>query len=733
MLKTLLPGLALFVAACWALAGLAIYQVAWNAPEIARSREQVLSAFELMATARSLERAIRDAERSERNFVVVGDASSSLDYAAIGRAIATRIADLKILAGDDQMQRQRIQRLELLAEAELAALGQLAEVRRGAGKEAAFAALQRYIAAGSLQSLASQIDDLVAVESAYQSWPRARVERGEARSAGVATAAGVLAFVVMVLGVIQMLGALQTMSQAEESRRQSEEQLRAMIDGVSDYAIYRLDPEGRVVNWNAGAERIKGYAADEIIGKRFSAFFTEEDRAAGVPQKALQTAAREGKYIADGWRVRKGGERFWANVVINALYDRDGGLVGFAKVTRDATELRLQQEALERTREALVQSQKMEALGQLTGGVAHDFNNLLTVILGGIDMVDRRLRAGDTDVTRMLETARRGANRGALLTRRLLAFARRQPLEPTVLEPNRLLSGLGELLRMTMGEGVSIETVLGAGVWRINADATQLESAILNLAVNARDAMPSGGKLTLETANTRLDEAYAAGQQELAPGEYVMIAVSDTGHGMSREVADRAFEPFFTTKDSGQGTGLGLSQVYGFVRQSHGHARIYSEPGRGTTVKLYFPRHDAPVQSETPAPAAPAGAARETILVVEDDGDVRAYAKEALAEIGYRVLEAADAQHALQTLEDEPGVDLLLTDVGLPGGMDGRQLSDRARAQKPELKTLYTTGYARNAIVHHDQLDADVELITKPFTQAELARRVRRVLDHAPV
>jgi PAS domain S-box-containing protein len=529
----------------------------------------------------------------------------------------------------------------------------------------------------------------------------------------------------------EVRGLHDALVQAGETVQESEERFRMFVEGVTDYAICLLDPEGRVINWNAGAERIAGFTASEIVGRDFSCFYVEEDRKAGAPERALETAAREGRYEEELWRVRKDGSRFMAGVLIARVLHPSGRLVGFAKITRDVSERIEQQKALEQTRAALVQSQKMEALGQLSGGIAHDFNNLLHVIKNAVEVLRRRAKSEDPDVARFADMAVRNADRAASLTQRILAFSRRQPLDPREVHPNKLVLGMAELLRQTLGESVAIETVLGGGVWWVSADPNQLETAILNLAVNARDAMPGGGKLTIETANTFLDEAYAAAHEEVKAGQYVMIALSDTGAGMTKEVIARAFEPFFTTKEVGRGTGLGLSQAYGFIKQSGGHVKIYSEPGEGTTVKLYLPRLAGADAAATTAgePPVPAGAVGEAILVVEDDEDVRAFTAELLRELGYRVLVAYDAASAREVLEKESHVDLLFTDVGLPGGVNGRQLADEARRRWPAMKVLFTTGYARNAIVHHGRLDPGVQLIVKPFTQADLANKIRRVLD----
>jgi signal transduction histidine kinase/CheY-like chemotaxis protein len=391
----------------------------------------------------------------------------------------------------------------------------------------------------------------------------------------------------------------------------------------------------------------------------------------------------------------------------------------------------------EQVEEALRQSQKMESIGQLTGGVAHDFNNLLTVVLGNLELVERGLDkwkdGSEARLRRLIQNATQGAQRAASLTQRLLAFARRQPLKPEPLNGNELLSGMSDLLRRALGETIRTEIVAAAGLWMVEADRVQLESAILNLALNARDAMPDGGKLTIETCNAFLDENYCRQRAELTPGQYVMVAVSDDGTGMTKEVLERAFEPFFTTKEAGQGTGLGLSQVYGFVKQSGGHVSLYSEADQGTSVKIYLPRRILSTEV-TPIGEVPIarGHGGETLLVVEDDAEVRAYIVEALKELNYAVLEAADATAAMELLDRHgTAVDLLLTDVVLPG-LNGRQLALQLQQRHLHLKVLFMTGYSRNAIVHQGKLDADVDLIQKPFTQAALAAKIRSVLDRPP-
>ncbi len=516
--------------------------------------------------------------------------------------------------------------------------------------------------------------------------------------------------------------------------QESEQRFQMLVQGVTDYAIYMLDPQGHVTNWNAGAARIKGYKESEIVGKHFSLFYTPEDRADGVPVRALLTAINEGKYEAEGWRVRKDGTRFWANVVLARIEDSNGRLIGLAKVTRDVTERREVQQRLEAAREQLYQSQKMDAVGQLTGGVAHDFNNLLTIIIGNLDNAKRTLETwqdgAKARLQRAIDHALAGAQRGATLTGHLLAFSRRQPLEPKVLDVNKLLNQMSAFLRSSLGEAVQLEVVGAGGLWQVEADAAQLETAILNLAVNARDAMPNGGKLTVEASNVLLDENYCAKNAGVRPGQHVQIAVTDNGMGMPGDVVSRAFEPFFTTKETGHGTGLGLSQVYGFVKQSGGHVKIYSEPGQGSTVKIYLPRAYGKKPGEQPSPngSAPRAYGKETILIVEDDDDVRAFICETLEELNYVVLEAGDTPSALKVLDQAERIDLLLTDVILPG-RNGRELASAALGKRPGLKVLFMTGYSHNAIIHQGRLDEGVQLIQKPLTQTSLAAKIRDVLD----
>ena len=512
---------------------------------------------------------------------------------------------------------------------------------------------------------------------------------------------------------------------AEMELRASEERFRLLVQSVTDYAIYMLDPEGHVSSWNAGAQRFKGYGADEIIGEHFSRFYTDEERDAEIPRIALEIARRDGRFEAEGWRVRKDGSRFWATVIIDPIRNDDDELIGFAKVTRDLTEKR----AIE---EQLRQSQKMEAVGQLTGGLAHDFNNLLTGISGSLEMMKMRLAQGRTAELERYFTAAHGAvKRAAALTHRLLAFARRQTLDPKPTSVNRLLGGLEELVRRTVGPSVQVEVVGASGLWPTFVDPNQLENAVLNLCVNARDAMPDGGKLTIETANKWIDDR-AARRHDLPAGQYISVCVSDTGVGMSPEVIAKAFDPFFTTKPIGEGTGLGLSMIYGFARQSGGQVRIYSEVGQGTTMCIYLPRHteDAPLDDETDLPTnLSVPGEGEVVLVIDDEPTIRMLVAELLADSGYAVIEAPDGPAGLKVLESNARIDLLITDVGLPGGMNGRQVADAARVSRPKLKVLFITGFAENAVIGQSRLEDGMFVMTKPFQMDLLAHRIREIIE----
>lgn len=508
--------------------------------------------------------------------------------------------------------------------------------------------------------------------------------------------------------------------QTQEALRQSEQQFRLLVQGVTDYAIYMLNPQGIVTNWNAGAARIKGYAPDEIIGQHFSRFYTEEDRKAGLPQKALDTAMREGRFENEGWRVRKDGTRFWSHVILDPIRDDHGELVGFAKITRDVTERKNTQESLERAREALFQSQKMDAVGQLTGGVAHDFNNLLMAILGSLELLKKRIPA-DPNLLRLVENAVLGARRGATLTQRMLAFARRQELDVQPLELPRLVANMHELLISSVGAGAEIETDFPPGLSAVVGDENQVELALLNLCVNARDAMPEGGTIRIGAHEASLAAGNALG---LRAGHYVCLSVRDTGEGMSADTLSRAAEPFFTTKGVGKGTGLGLSMVHGMAEQMGGRLVLRSMPGAGTTAEIWLPAVEGDRMAGatmTGEAAAAAGSGKLRVLAVDDDRLVLFNTTAMLEDLGHDVVEACSGQEALEHLE-KSGFDLLITDQAMPR-MTGVQLLEIVEKRWPGLPVILATGYAEIP----GGVEVHVPKLSKPFTEQELAQALTSV------
>jgi PAS domain S-box-containing protein len=518
---------------------------------------------------------------------------------------------------------------------------------------------------------------------------------------------------------------------AEASLKRTQEQFKFLVQSVTDYSIYMLSPQGIVSSWNQGAARIKGYRAEEILGQHFSRFYTEEDRLRAAPEKALETALRQGKFETEGWRCRKDGSRFRASVVIDPVFDEMGQHIGFAKITRDITEAMETQQALAQAREALMQSQKMEAVGQLTGGLAHDFNNLLAGIMGNIQLAKTRIAQGKVeDIDRYLTAAEGASKRAAALTHRLLAFSRRQTLDPKPTDLNELIAGMEELINRTMGPEITVAVTAQAGLWNTIVDPNQLENTLLNLCINARDAMPEGGNLKIAADNRVLDDR-AARARGVASGDYVSLSVTDTGTGMSEDVLERAFEPFYTTKPIGMGTGLGLSMVYGFAKQSGGQAEIKSEPGKGTSVCLYLPRHLGEAESlreDRAADALAVSGSGEVVLVVDDEPTIRMLIAEVLEELGYTSIEAEDGIAGLEILQASGRIDLLISDVGLPGGINGRQLADAGLSLRPELKVLFITGYAEMTTLRGDDLRAGMHVLAKPFDLDTLASRIQDIL-----
>jgi PAS domain S-box-containing protein len=526
------------------------------------------------------------------------------------------------------------------------------------------------------------------------------------------------------LGFAKITRDLTERKRGEEVLRRSEQQFKLLVQGVTDYAIYMLDPQGNVASWNAGAQRIKGYEPKEIIGQHFSRFYAEEDRDVGLPQQALETAAREGRFEKEGWRVRKDGSRFWANVVIDAIRDPDGSLIGFAKVTRDVTERMETQRSLEEAREALFQSQKMEAVGQLTGGIAHDFNNLLSAVLGSLALLRKRL-PDDPKINRLLDNAMLGAERGAALTQRMLAFARRQELKPEPVDVPALVRGMTDLLQTSLGPSITVEGRFPLILPAVQADANKLELALLNLAVNARDAMPNGGSVIIAAREERAPPAGSG----LGPGRYICLSVTDQGFGMNEETLAKAMEPFFTTKGVGKGTGLGLSMVHGMAEQSGGRLILKSREGQGTIAELWLPAAKAsamssPAQGQTARGGATSSTRPLAVLAVDDDALVLMNTSAMLEDLGHTVFEAKSGQEALSILREKE-IDLVITDQAMPQ-MTGAQLATAIKAEWPRLPVIMATGYAELP----PDVDANLPRLPKPFTQQDIERVVARTTDN---
>ncbi|MBB3146103.1 PAS domain S-box-containing protein [Phyllobacterium trifolii] len=508
----------------------------------------------------------------------------------------------------------------------------------------------------------------------------------------------------------------------DEALRWSEEQFKILVQGVTDYAIYMLDRKGNVTTWNTGAQRIKGYDPSEIIGQHFSRFYTQEDLDRDLPNKALETAAEQGRFEKEGWRVRKDGTRFWASIIIDAVRNENGELVGFAKVTRDVTERNRNQQELARAREALFQSQKMETIGQLTGGVAHDFNNLLMAIIGSLELVRKRL-PDDPKTLALLDNAMQGAQRGATLTKRMLAFARRQKLHLEPVDVPALVRGMADLLERSLGSTVVVETLFPLSLAKVQTDPNQLELALLNLAVNARDAMPNGGTISIAARGAKVTDTNS----ELSPGDYICLSVHDEGEGMDAETLGRAVEPFFTTKGVGKGTGLGLSMVHGIMKQSDGQLVLQSEIGKGTSAELWLPVISEPMKTaaeDVSTPQKDHGALQSlTILAVDDDALVLMNTVAMLEELGHTVIEAGSGRRALELLRSHSSIDLVLTDQAMPN-MTGTQLIREIQAGWPDMPVILATGYSELP----DGTGKDISLLSKPFMQSELSQKVSEVM-----
>ncbi|WP_267360827.1 MULTISPECIES: CHASE3 domain-containing protein [unclassified Methylobacterium] len=691
-----------------------------NASRVAREWSQ--HSYRVLSTTKDLAIALRDAERGQRGYVLTGRDEYLAPYDAARDRLGLLQGELQKLTADNPAQQERIRAIAPAIQQKLEELAQTLQARRDGGLENALRIINGDAGRNHMRDAEAVLDGMLGDE---QRLLDERLAQNDARAAWVRW----MVIAGSALAVLTMLWAARLLNQAwSRSNATGAEQrslalrLRTTLDSLSQ-GVAVFGPDRRLANWNECFQVLLDLP--KAMLRLGTAYGTFADHTGEPGRLTLET---EDQVRYGGWNQREAVtyERERADghhLEIRRTPMPDGG---FVLTISDMTK-RAQAEAV------LREAQKMQAVGQLTGGIAHDFNNLLQVILGNLEFVRAKLN-GDARLQQRIERAAWAAQRGATLTGQLLAFARKQPLAPAPVDLAATMPDLIPLLRRTLGEHIEVRYVETAGLWPAMADPAQLESAVLNLALNARDAMPGGGRLTIELGNKVLDEAYARDNAEVAPGDYAMVAVSDTGHGMTPEVVARVFEPFFTTKPDGKGTGLGLAMVFGFVKQSGGHVKIYSEPGEGTTVKIYLPRAVGALAAAGQRTASPVELPRgsATVLVVEDEAGVREIACAILSDLGYRVLEATDGEEGLRVFgANAAAVDLLLTDVVLPGKVRGRELAERVQAIRPDVRVVFMSGYTENSIVHHGRLDDGVHLVGKPFKREQLARKVAEVLGTA--
>ncbi len=702
-----------------ALVGVATWD-GFNATQSARVWSQ--HSDEVLLTVKDLDLGMHDAETGQRGYLLTGSEAYLAPYeAALGR-VSFLSGELQRLTADNPAEQLRLRALTPLIQHKLEELAQTVELRRTIGLDAALKVVRSDLG----RSLTTQIGaSLAAMTTDEQAILAGRLASTERRGEWVRTLvlSGAAVAVLALLWAARLLNVAYRRAIATETEQRTLAlRLHASLDSLSQ-GVAVFSAARRLTNWNSCFQTLLDLPKAMVRGGTPYAAFIEQTAEGGSPLLEGEDQLRHGSHKPGTPVTYERLHREGHLLELRRTSMPDGG---FVLTVTDMTK-RAQAEGV------LREAQKMQAIGQLTGGIAHDFNNLLTVILGNLEFARAKLD-GSHALQSRIERAVWAAQRGATLTGQLLAFARKQPLAPAPIDLAASVPDLVPLLRRTLGEHIDIRYVDTAGLWPAMADAAQLESAVLNLALNARDAMPGGGRLTIELANKVLDETYAATHAEVEAGDYAMLAVSDTGHGMTPDVVARVFEPFFTTKAEGKGTGLGLAMVFGFVKQSGGHVKIYSEPGEGTTVRLYLPRatHAAPAASRLGnAPIElPRGSA--TVLVVEDEPAVREIAVAILSDLGYRVLEAADGEEGLRVFgANAASIALLLTDVVLPGRLRGREMAERITAIRPQVRTLYMSGYTENSIVHHGRLEEGVQLIGKPFKREQLARKVAEVLGGA--
>jgi signal transduction histidine kinase/CheY-like chemotaxis protein len=712
--KTLLAGLVLVVLLL-VISGVLAFRFT---AESNADRESLVHTYQTIRAAQSLFAQVQAAETGQRGYILTQNEQYLAPYNRALTAIPGLLDTLKNLLAGDALRLQRLQPIEDSIHKKLAELAETIAAAKKQGFDAARQMVLTNIGLAAMEDIRNSLRGLVEEESALSTSRLQSSREWERRILFMAIGTTILIVVALLVAAALIFSGQRRLRLAERALSQQAAHLQATLDNIRS-GVAMFDGQGRLTAWNRRFFKLLALPTELAKAGQPLAGFRQVDPGGATPiftgsmpgaTESSSTAAAE----TSARRLKVEGRQL--EVHQSAMPD-GGFIISLADVTQ-----RLRAEAM------LQQAQKMEAIGQLTGGVAHDFNNLLQIIMGNLNILAREMQ-GNEPVLRRIRNALLGADRGAGLTRHLLAFSRKQPLSPVPINLGRLIRNMTDLLRRSLGEQIQIETVIDGGLWNTLVDPAQVESAILNMAINARDAMPQGGKLTIEAGNAFLDDAYAAEHVEVTPGQYVMLAMTDTGTGMTPEVLAHAFDPFFTTKEEGRGTGLGLSMVWGFVKQSGGHVSIYSELGEGTTIKVYLPREiRAEEQAEAPYDRATHGG-RERILIVEDDAQVRQAVVEMMSQLGYQTVTAEDGESALGVLHRGTPIDLLFTDVVIPGSVGSRELARRAKSLLPGLQVVYTSGYTENAVIHHGRLDPGVELLSKPYGIEELARKLRSVLD----
>ena len=705
----LVSGLLFAVIPLMFIAGIVVFQLAKNVPDARIARANTLLSFKTIRAANAIDEAVQDAERGQRGFLITDQDAYLEPYTKAKERLPQLMVELQQVTAANHDQQERILKLQADITTKMNELAETITAMRQQGYEAARAIVNTNAGRLSMEAVSADLASIMDAANARLSTRLERAAAAEERITQTFVLGSAVAALALVVGAFLLARAYRRVAS-------SEQMLQATLDSVRE-GVGALDYLGRLRAWNNAFITTLGFAASEFRQGDRLPLEKAGAHALGGRLHGLQAPAQA---TSRPTLVEHQGER-GAVVEIFQNPTADGGNV---ITLLDVTERR-------RAEEALRQAQKLESMGRMTGGVAHDFNNLLTIIIGSLGLL-RRAIGPDNKAHERIDMIYVAAERASRLTKQLLAFARRQPLQPEIVNLGYVVQELLLLIRRAVGEAITVECVTAGGLWNTSIDTSEFQSAVLNLAINARDAMPEGGKLTIEMANAALDDTYAARHVEVEPGQYVLFALTDTGKGMDSETMARALDPFFTTKPPGEGTGLGLPQVFGFVKQSGGHLKIYSEIGEGTTVKLYLPRNFGQESVPTAWVTALAVTGRETVLVVDDDQIVQATVASMLEELGYTVLLAANGAEALAILEKGTQIDLLFTDVVMPGAISGRQLAEQAVEIVPKLKVLFTSGYTENAIVHNGRLDRGVELLSKPYSREQLAAKIRRVLDSAP-